>query len=172
MAYRGRFAPSPTGDLHFGGARTALAAWLAARAAAGAYLVRSEDLDGPRVVLGAEARILEDLAWLGLDADEGPDVGGPHAPYQQSRRLLSYDNAVERLLASRRAFRCWCSRAEVARAAAAPHGPADDGPRYPGTCRVRATPPPRDRRPSVRLRVEPEDVAFVDGVHGACAQDV
>ena len=138
--YRGRFAPSPTGDLHLGGARTALVAWLAARAAGGAYVVRVEDLDGPRVVPGADERILEDLRWLGLDWDEGPDVGGPHAPYRQSLRLARYDAAVEQLLADGRAFRCWCSRAEVARAAAAPHGPADDGPRYPGTCRVRTTP--------------------------------
>ena len=171
MSYRGRFAPSPTGDLHLGGARTALAAWLAARAAGGAYLVRVEDLDGPRVVPGAEERILEDLRWLGLDWDEGPDVGGPHAPYRQSLRLARYDAAVERLLASGHAFRCWCSRAEVARAAAAPHGPADDGPRYPGTCRARETPPPRDRRPSVRLRVDSEEIAFVDGVHGRIVED-
>lgn len=172
MSCRGRFAPSPTGDLHLGGARTALAAWLAARAAGGAYVVRVEDLDGPRVVPGAEERILEDLAWLGLDWDEGPDVGGPHAPYRQSLRLARYDAAVERLLAGGSAFRCWCSRAEVARAAAAPHGPADDGPRYPGTCRARATPPPRDRRPSVRLRVDAEDLGFVDGVHGRVVEDV
>ena len=87
-------------------------------------------------------------------------------------RLLRYDTAVEQLLAAGRAFYCWCSRAEVARAATAPHGPGDDGPRYPGTCRTRATPPPRDRRPSVRLRVEPEEVAFVDGLHGPQHEDV
>ena len=106
-----------------------------------------------RAPSGAEERTAEDLAcsaWTGTK----PDVGGPHAPYRQSLRLARYDAAVERLLADGRAFRCWCSRAEVARAAAAPHGPADDGPRYPGTCRARTTPPPRDRRPSVRLRVD------------------
>jgi len=172
MTYRGRFAPSPTGDVHFGTARTALAAWLAARAAGGAYVMRVEDLDGPRSVPGAEERILEDLRWLGLDWEEGPDVGGPHAPYRQSLRLARYDAAVEQLLAGGHAFRCWCSRAEVARAAAAPHGPADDGPRYPGTCRARTTPPPRDRRPSVRLRVDAEDVTFVDGVHGPWRENV
>jgi len=172
MTHRGRFAPSPTGDVHLGTARTALAAWLAARAAGGAYVMRIEDLDGPRTIPGAEERILDDLRWLGLDWDEGPDVGGAHAPYRQSLRLARYDAAVEQLLADGRAFRCWCSRAEVARAAAAPHGPADDGPRYPGTCRVRATPPPRDRRPSVRLRVDPELVEFVDGVHGPYREDV
>jgi len=169
--YRGRFAPSPTGDLHLGGARTALVAWLAARAAGGAYLVRVEDLDGPRTIPGAEARILEDLRWLGLDWEEGPDVGGPHAPYRQSLRLARYDAAVEQLLASGHAFHCWCSRAEVARAATAPHGPGDDGPRYPGTCRARTTLPPRDRRPSVRLRVDPEIIAFADGVHGTQQED-
>jgi glutamyl-tRNA synthetase len=163
MSYRGRFAPSPTGDLHLGGARTALAAWLAARAAGGQYVLRVEDLDRPRTLAGAEARILDDLAWLGLGWDEGP--------FRQSERLDRYEAAVERLLASGRAFRCWCSRAEVARAATAPHGPGDDGPRYPGTCRERREGPP-GRAPSIRLRVEPGEVAFVDGVHGPQRQDV
>jgi glutamyl-tRNA synthetase len=162
--YRGRFAPSPTGDLHLGGARTALVAWLAARAAGGAFVMRVEDLDQPRVIPGAEARILDDLRWLGLDWDEGP--------FRQSQRLAQYDAAVERLLAAGCAFHCWCSRADVARAATAPHGPADDGPRYPGTCRARSEAPPPGRRPSVRLRVEPETIAFVDGVHGAHREDV
>jgi glutamyl-tRNA synthetase len=163
MAYRGRFAPSPTGDLHLGGARTALVAWLCARAAGGALLVRVEDLDRPRVVAGAEARILDDLSWLGLDWDE--------APLRQSERTRLYDAATERLLASGRAFRCWCSRADVARAATAPHGRADEGPRYPGTCRAR-TEAPNQRSPSVRLRVEPERVRFCDGVHGEHDEDV
>jgi glutamyl-tRNA synthetase len=171
MRYRGRFAPSPTGDLHLGGARTALAAWLAARAAGGDFVVRVEDLDGPRVVPGAEARILEDLAWLGLAWDEGPDVGGAHAPYRQSERRRRYDAAAAALVASGRAFPCWCSRAEVARAATAPHGPGDDGPRYPGSCRERTAGPP-GRAPSLRLRVEPGEIAFVDGVHGPQREDV
>jgi glutamyl-tRNA synthetase len=167
---RGRFAPSPTGDLHLGGARTALAAWLSARAAGGRFVMRVEDLDRPRVVPGAEARILEDLAWLGLDWDEGPDVGGPSGPYRQSERGDRYRAVVERLLAEGRAFRCWCSRAEVARAAAAPHGASDDGPRYPGTCRERRDGPP-GRAPSVRLRVDPETVELIDGVHGVQRED-
>ncbi|HEX4458729.1 MAG TPA: glutamate--tRNA ligase family protein, partial [Polyangia bacterium] len=96
---------------------------------------------------------------------------GPYTPYRQSERQPLYDAAVEQLLASGRAFRCWCSRAEVARAATAPHGAGDDGPRYPGTCRERTSGPP-GRTPSVRLRVEPEVVTFVDGVHGAQADDV
>jgi glutamyl-tRNA synthetase len=157
---RGRFAPSPTGDLHLGGARTALVAWLHARAAGGAFFVRVEDLDGPRVVAGAEARILEDLRWLGLDWDE-PVV-------RQSERRAVYDAAVDALLADGRAFRCWCSRAEVARVSNAPHGPEDEGPRYPGTCRGRSEGP---RPPSVRLRVEPGAVDWSDGVHGARRED-
>jgi glutamyl-tRNA synthetase len=143
-------------------------AWLHARARGGAFVMRVEDLDGPRTIAGAEARILADLRWLGLDWDEGP--------YRQSERRELYDAAVARLLAEGRAFPCFCSRAEVARAALAPHGPADDGPRYPGTCRnldsAQIAERARTRRPSVRLRVEPELVEWVDGVHGAQHEEV
>src|SRR5262245_65674861 len=83
---RGRYAPSPTGMIHAGNARTALAAWLSARSRGGSFVWRLEDLDPPRVVPGVAEAQLADLAWLGLDWDEGPDVGGPHAPYEQSRR--------------------------------------------------------------------------------------
>ena len=132
---RGRYAPSPTGAIHLGNARTALLAWLDARRAGGAFVMRVEDLDRSRVAAGAEARLLDDLAFLGLDWDEGPDVGGPSAPYRQSERTRLYDDAVDRLLAAGTAFPCACSRADVARAASAPHAADDDEPRYPGTCR-------------------------------------
>src|SRR5262249_36251177 len=95
--YRGRFAPSPTGDLHVGSAATALVAWLAARSASGALVLRVEDIDTPRVVAGMEARQLDDLRWLGLDWDEGPDVGGEFGPYRQSERTERYDAAMVRL---------------------------------------------------------------------------
>jgi len=179
--HRGRFAPSPTGDLHFGGARTALAAWLAARAARGRFVLRMEDLDGPRVVPGAAERILADLRALGLDWDEGPDAGGPHAPYRQSERTALYEAAADRLVAGGRAYPCWCSRKDLASAAAAspsaPHGPADEGPRYPGTCRAlsreRAAELAKSgRRPSLRFRVDEGPVEFVDGVHGPQRVDV
>ncbi len=174
--HRGRFAPSPTGPLHLGNARTALLSWLDARAAGGAWLMRVEDLDGPRVRPGLEARILDELRWLGLDWDEGPDVGGPCGPYRQSALGDHYRAALSRLREAGLAYPCFCSRAEIAAAASAPHGPSDEGPRYPGTCRGL---PPEEvarrsvaRRPSWRLRVEPGEVAFQDGVHGPCAHDV
>src|SRR5262249_26282045 len=156
---RGRFAPSPSGDLHWGSARTALLAWLAARAAHGQFILRIEDLDRPRVVPGAEARMIDDLRWRGLDSGGGADAGGPHASSRQPDRTRRFAAAVDRLLQEGRAYHCFCSRAEVARAARAPHGPADDGPRYPGTCRdlqpAEVTERLARRQAAVRLRVEP-----------------
>jgi glutamyl-tRNA synthetase len=174
--HRGRFAPSPTGRLHLGNARTALVSWLAARASAGAYVMRVEDLDTPRVRPGLEAEILAELRWLGLDWEEGPDVGGALGPYRQSERLARYDEALARLRAASLAYPCFCSRAEIAAAAQAPHGPSDEGPRYPGTCRALS---PEEvarrsarRRPAWRFRVPPGAVRFVDAVHGERVVDV
>jgi glutamyl-tRNA synthetase len=173
---RGRYAPSPTGPLHLGNARTALLAWLAARASGGSYIMRVEDLDGPRVRPGMEARILDELRWLGLDWDEGPDVGGPVGPYRQSERLDRYAAALERLRAAGAVYPCDCSRAEIAGAAQAPHGPGDEGPRYPGTCRALAPGAAGARAarrpPAWRLRVPEGEVAFDDGVHGPQRRDV
>jgi glutamyl-tRNA synthetase len=176
MTYRGRFAPSPTGPLHLGNARTALLAWLAARAAGGRLVMRVEDLDRPRVRPGLEARILDELRWLGLGWDEGPDLGGGFGPYRQSERGGRYRAALERLREAGLAYPCFCSRAEIAAAARAPHGPADEGPRYPGTCLGlspgEAARRAAERAPAWRLRVEPGEVAFDDAVHGPCAFDV
>ncbi len=173
---RGRYAPSPTGPLHLGNARTALLSWLAARASGASYIMRVEDLDGPRVRPGMEARILEELRWLGLDWDEGPDVGGPSGPYRQSERMDRYAAALERLRAAGAVYPCFCSRAEIAAAAQAPHGPGDEGPRYPGTCRALAPEEARrraaQRRPAWRFRVPDGEVAFDDGVHGPQRRDV
>src|SRR5438270_13769125 len=93
----GRLAPSPTGGLHLGHARTFLVAWLSARTAGGRVILRVEDLDASRARDEARAGSLVDLRWLGLDWDEGPDVGGPFAPYVQSRRQAAYDAALEQL---------------------------------------------------------------------------
>jgi glutamyl-tRNA synthetase len=173
---RGRFAPSPTGPLHLGNARTALLSWLAARSAGSPWIVRIEDLDGPRVRPGLEARILGELRWLGLDWDEGPDVGGGAGPYRQSERLPAYAAALARLREAGLAYPCFCSRAEIAAASQAPHGPSDEGPRYPGTCaRLGAAEAARrseSRRPAWRFRTTPGEVEFVDAIHGPQRVDV
>src|SRR5690606_38822398 len=109
---RFRFAPSPTGHLHVGGARTAILNWLLARHHGGAFVLRIEDTDRERNVAEAEQVILEDLRWLGIDWDEGPDVGGPHGPYRQSEREGSHTEAVEQLLRDGHAYVCTCPPGE------------------------------------------------------------
>ncbi|HEY2515751.1 MAG TPA: tRNA glutamyl-Q(34) synthetase GluQRS, partial [Polyangiaceae bacterium] len=168
---RTRFAPSPTGDLHLGGAWTALASWALARKARGAFVLRMEDLDPPRVVRQSAERILDDLAWLGLGWDEGPDVGGPYAPYAQSQRGGLYAEAVERLRGQGLVYPCDCSRAEIARAASAPH--AGEETVYPGTCRDKPIAREFKRDPAWRLRVpEGTRVSVEDGAVGTIEQDV
>ncbi len=130
---RGRYAPSPTGVLHLGNLRTALLAWLFARAAGGRFVLRLDDLDLPRVRPGATQAMLADLRWLGLDWDEGPDSGGPLGPYAQSMRQALYEQAIAQLREQGRIYPCYCTRAELAQIASAPQG--DDAPRYPGVCR-------------------------------------
>lgn len=171
MTYRGRFAPSPTGDLHLGSAAAALVAWLRARTEGGRLVLRVEDIDAPRVVAGSEARQLHDLRWLGLDWDEGPDVGGPHAPYRQSQRIARYDAAIEALAARGLVYLCDCSRREIAGIASAPHA-GEEGPRYPGTCRgsgMRAR--AFKRPPAVRLALPDREVAIEDVLQGALRQN-
>jgi len=173
---RGRYAPSPTGDLHMGNLRTALLAWLFARCAGGQFVLRIEDLDRPRVHPGATERMLYDLRWLGLDWDEGPDRGGPYAPYTQSERQVIYTSYLQRLADKGLIYPCYCSRAEIARAASAPQG--DEGPRYPGTCRNLTQAQCRlheanKRRPSLRFRVDDERiVSFTDLLAGPLEQQV
>lgn len=170
VGYRGRFAPSPTGDLHLGSAATALVAWLSARAAGGRLVLRVEDLDQPRTVPGSMERQLDDLRWLGLDWDEGPDVGGSFGPYCQSSRTDRYDDALARLTAAGLVYPCDCSRAEIARVASAPHV-GEEGPRYPGTCRTRGNAPWK-RPPAMRLRVPPGTVVVEEALQGRVSQDV
>src|SRR6056297_762222 len=129
----GRLAPSPTGAQHLGNARTYLLAWLAARSVGGELLLRIEDIDSPRVKPWATKQAIDDLRWLGLDWDEGPDVGGPHAPYIQTERDQTYQQALLRLRAMNRIYPCTCSRTDIAEAASAPHI-GSEGPIYPGTC--------------------------------------
>lgn len=177
MMIRGRYAPSPTGDLHRGNLRTALLAWLAARRGGGAFVLRVEDLDRPRTHPGATARMIDDLCWLGIDWDEGPDRGGPFGPYHQSSRQALYAAALATLRAAGRLYPCYCSRAELARVASAPDALADEPPRYPGTCRDLGMTQRRrleaaGRRPAWRFRVPEGMVRFTDGIAGPQAQDV
>lgn len=132
---RVRFAPSPTGLLHVGNARTALFNWLLARGTGGRFVLRIEDTDVERSTEASATAILDDLRWLGLDWDEGPDVGGPYGPYRQSERLDHYRAHAARLLESGAAYRCFCS-ADVLDAARARAIAAGQVPRYPGTCRA------------------------------------
>jgi len=132
---RGRYAPSPTGALHVGNLRTALVAWLMARHRGGRFILRIEDLDLPRVRPGSSARILADLRWLGLEWDEGPEIGGGFGPYYQSARQDLYRAALARLRAAGHLYPCFCTRAELARIASAPQA-NEDSLRYPGTCRL------------------------------------
>jgi glutamyl-tRNA synthetase len=110
-----------------------LIAWLAARHAGGRVIFRIEDLDASRVRPESARSALEDLRWLGLDWDEGPDLGGRNAPYVQSQRGSLYDTILDRLKAGESVYPCTCTRADIERAASAPH-PEDEGPTYPGTC--------------------------------------
>jgi nondiscriminating glutamyl-tRNA synthetase len=110
---RVRFAPSPTGMLHVGNARTALYNWLVARHAGGKFVLRIEDTDVERSETRFETQLIEDLRWLGLDWDEGPGIGGPYAPYRQSERLTIYQQHTDELLSSGKAYRCFCSAEEL-----------------------------------------------------------
>jgi glutamyl-tRNA synthetase len=164
----GRLAPSPTGGLHLGHARTFLIAWLAARSGGGRMVLRIEDLDAVRVRLEAISGAIADLKWLGLDWDEGPDVGGESAPYVQSERRPLYQAVLERLMAAEMIYPCTCTRADVERAASAPH-PEDEGPTYPGTCAHRSASESAsflDRPFAWRFRVPAASIAWEDIFQG------
>jgi glutamyl-tRNA synthetase/nondiscriminating glutamyl-tRNA synthetase len=167
---RVRFAPSPTGFLHVGNARTALYNWLFARRTGGAFLLRIEDTDVDRSEVRHETQLMEDLRWLGLDWDEGPGVEGPHAPYRQSERLGIYREHTDRLLAEGKAYRCFCTAEELEaerREAAANHRPQV----YSGRCRelssaVSAARAAAGEPFAVRLRIPDHPLRFHDLVRG------
>lgn len=166
---RTRFAPSPTGDLHLGGLLCALVSFALARASGGAFVLRMEDLDAPRVVEGSAARIEADLARLGLAWDEPASDGrGAHAPYTQSARGALYEAALAAL--GELTYPCDCSRSELL-AASAPH--AGEERVYPGTCREKDPDRPMRRPPARRLRVPAGSVVeVVDLTAGRLRQDV
>ena len=153
--YRTRFAPSPTGKMHPGHARTALVTWLQARKQGGQIVMRIEDIDRPRVVPGSADAICRDHEWLGLDWDEGPLF--------QSAHDEAYERALGQLQAAGMVYPCTCSRKEIAAIASAPHG--DEGPRYPGTCRNGVTKP--GKPPALRFVFEAPSPGFEDVLCGA-----
>ena len=175
---RGRLAPSPTGALHLGNARSFLVAWLSVRSRGGSVVMRMEDLDHPKVKLGTAEQAFEDLRWLGLDWDEGPDCGGKHGPYTQSQRIDHYRDALQQLQRKGLVYPCVCSRSDVEAAQGAPHA-GEDGLRYTGTCRGRYdsfsdanASLPADRIPAWRFRVADQHIRFSDGFCGPQDQHV
>jgi glutamyl-tRNA synthetase len=164
-----RLAPSPTGALHLGNARTFLINWLLARHNGWKIVLRIEDIDGPRIKRGAAQGLIDDLRWLGIDWDEGPII--------QSDRRPVYDAALQKLIAGGHAYACVCSRKEVEAAASAPH--AEDGSAvYPGTCRGRyesidAAREASGRSPAIRCAgPEGQTVGFEDTFAGHQSFDV
>ena len=177
---RVRIAPSPTGPLHIGTARTALFNYLFARHTGGTFVLRLEDTDVERSTVAFEQDILAGLRWLGLDWDEGPGLpgqpdSGPFGPYRQMERLVRYRQISDRLLADDRAYYCYCTAAELdaerkrLEAARLP-------PRYSGRCAhltgaERAAFEAEGRRPAIRFRIEPGIVAFEMALHLALSFD-
>lgn len=168
--YRGRIAPSPTGFLHLGHARTFWTAQQRAAAAAGTLVLRNEDLDAGRCRPEFVAAMMEDLRWFGLHWQEGPDCGGAVGPYSQSGRGNLYRAALEKLREGSWIYPCQCSRRDVLRALQAPHQ-GEDEPVYPGTCRPAAgtaTVAPERGETNWRFRVPVgERVRFEDGFYGS-----
>jgi glutamyl-tRNA synthetase len=172
---RVRMAPSPTGPLHIGTARTSLYNFLTARHAGGTYILRIEDTDAARSTDEFERDIIDNLHWLGISWDEGPQVAGgedvgPHAPYRQSGRMDRYAAETERLLATGAAYRCWCSPEEL-EAVRREQEAAKEPPRYNGRClnltdAERSAFEAEGRRPAIRFKVEPETIQFDDLIRG------
>jgi len=162
-----RLAPSPTGAQHLGNARTFLLAWLSARSSGGRLLLRIEDIDSPRIKSWAIQQALDDLSWLGLDWDEGPDLPGSAGPYLQTERLDDYLTALESLRTRELIYPCTCSRTDVAQAASAPHW-EHEGPVYAGSCAHRMA----SEAPSIlesfawRFRSLEGEWSFTDGYLG------
>ncbi len=159
--HRGRLAPSPTGYLHLGHARTFLAAQERAQAAGGKLILRNDDLDRSRCKPQFVTAMIDDMHWFGLEWSEGPDCGGPYGPYNQSKRTELYRAALEKLRAGNFLYPCTCTRRDIQQSASAPNA-GDDEPIYPGTCRSAASPQPSVKF-SWRFRVtDGEAVSFID----------
>ena len=172
---RVRFAPSPTGDLHVGNIRTALFDWAFARHTGGTFIFRIEDTDKERVTDEYIQRAIDTLKWLGLNWDEGPEVGGPHGPYLQSERLDIYKEWADKFLASGAAYHCYCS-AEELEAERERQRAANVAPGYGGTCRNLSAAQiekykAEGRKPVVRMRMADGSTTFVDDIRGEVSFD-
>jgi glutamyl-tRNA synthetase len=169
--YRGRLAPSPTGLLHLGHARTFWTAQERALANGGTLVLRNEDIDSTRFRLEFVPQMIEDLRWFGFEWQEGPDCGGAFGPYSQSERRPFYLAALEKLRSGGFVYPCTCSRKDIRDAARAPNAGDDEGPIYPGTCRnkiLSSLNSQRATRFSWRFRVsDGETISFTDGNFGA-----
>lgn len=170
----GRFAPSPSGRLHLGNLACSLLAWLSAKSAGGRIILRIEDLDAQRCPRSYADLIEQDLAWLGLDWDEGGSAGGGHEPYYQSECAQIYEQAYKKLEAMGLVYPCFCSRSQL-HAASAPHA-SDGNVIYPGTCRA-LTPEQiaaksRIKAPAYRIKVPDETIAFEDGCMGHYSENL
>ena len=167
---RVRFAPSPTGQVHVGNARTALFNWLFARQQGGKFILRIEDTDLDRSEARYETQLMEDVKWLGLDWDEGPDVGGPYPPYRQSDKWQVYRDLAEQLVREDKAYYCFCKQEDLERhreQALAAHLPVT----YPGTCRALPKEEAQRRREAgepcaIRLKIPERPIRFHDIVRG------
>jgi glutamyl-tRNA synthetase len=170
QSYRGRLAPSPTGLLHLGHARTFWVAQERARANGGMLILRNEDIDSTRFKLEFVPQMIEDLRWFGFEWQEGPDCGGPFGPYSQSERRLFYAAALEKLRERGFVYPCTCSRKDIRDAASAPNAGDDEGPIYPGTCcnkNLSTLNPQLSTRFSWRFRVpDGETISYTDGNFG------
>ena len=172
---RVRFAPSPTGDLHVGNIRTALFDWAYARHTGGKFIFRIEDTDKERVTDEYIQRAIDTLKWLGLNWDEGPEVGGPYGPYLQSERLEIYKEWADKFLASGAAYHCYCS-AEELEAERERQRAANLAPGYGGTCRNLTSDQVKDfqgqgRKPVLRMRMDDGTTTFVDEIRGEVSFD-
>ncbi|MNZ42178.1 Glutamate--tRNA ligase 1 [compost metagenome] len=169
---RGRFAPTPSGDMHLGNAKIALLSWLQMRAVDGVYILRIEDIDTQRSSRHIAERIMEDLHWLGLDWDEGPDskMVEPSKSYWQSERASFYEEALSKLHSFGLLYPCYCSRAGLLAVGDAPHGLSSEGIPYAGTCRELTREEQMSKEihktPSLRFTLGNDGVTFVDGITG------
>lgn len=167
---RGRLAPSPTGYIHLGNAWSFLLCWLAVRSKGGTMVLRMEDIDPDRSRPEYVDGIMRDLDWLGLDWDEGPDIGGPYGPYVQSERYARYEAVVCQLMEAGHIYPCFCTRKELRALASAPHA-EDYGAAYPGLC-LNLTEAEREERramgrnEALRLHCADDSISFDDQLHG------